>query len=832
MKHLFPLTIFLLLFNYIGQSQAVSPYTTCPDVNIAIARAGTNATTTNPYFLYNVNQITGVMTLVPGAGFKDPAAPTTNLQVNGIGVNTKDGYIYGLGFDGTTSTGRFVRLDKNYGVTSFGNIAPPTSLTGLMSYVNSQAGDLDTAGNYFLTAYTANATATVPMLDKFFVGRISNVSALTTGPPAVVYSEVDLSAANCAGFVSVLTSDPSTNGLKDFSYSAFSKSFFTYVTFKPAGAVNFTGQLIEIKPIAGSSPLKYQLICSPVTNSHTAEVQGTLIDKVGRFDVLFADGSFGVLNMNSVGNYDGTYTQIATATTTGLPNPLRGDMASCGQRIYPGPARSPFTGCPDVNIAVVRAGTNADTQNPYYIYNVNTTTGAPTLIPGGPLVYPSMPTVNLQINGVGINKVDGYGYGLVYEGTVTTAKFARFDRNYGVTLFSNIPSPSSPTGFLGFVNTAAGDVDRMNNYYFIGNTANQTGPTTFALDKLFLGVIPNLSTLTDPPNPTYYEIDVSDVNCSAFVSSLSTDPNDSGIKDFSFSPFTNTFFSYFTYKNPGATTFSGQLIEIKPIPGSSPLKYKLVCNPFINTNTAETAGTLIDKAGNFLVLLTDGTMKKMQSGASPYVYTGVQLALNNATGLPAVIRGDMASCGDVSAGPLPVTLNSFTGSAANCKIKFNWSVENQLMKSYELDQSFDYVNFSPVANIEANSASKSTYFYTIPATGRRANYRLRMTDIYGRISYSQIVSIEDACSKSASIVINPNPVINALNINWSRISASTYKINIYNAYGVNLYSSTNQLPEGSSSSHINVTSLPAGTYFMKVTDVRSNVSWQEKFVKQ
>ncbi len=36
-------------------SQATHPYTNCPDVDIAIVRAGTNANVTNPYFLYNVN---------------------------------------------------------------------------------------------------------------------------------------------------------------------------------------------------------------------------------------------------------------------------------------------------------------------------------------------------------------------------------------------------------------------------------------------------------------------------------------------------------------------------------------------------------------------------------------------------------------------------------------------------------------------------------------------------------------------------------------------------------------------------------------------------------
>src|SRR5438874_1034374 len=75
-------------------------------------------------------------------------------------------------------------------------------------------------------------------------------------------------------------------------------------------------------------------------------------------------------------------------------------------------AVTPFTTCPDVNLGIVRAGMNADVTNPYYMYTVNTTTGSLSVIPGGPLVYPGAPAQTLQVNGVGVNRVDGFVYGL------------------------------------------------------------------------------------------------------------------------------------------------------------------------------------------------------------------------------------------------------------------------------------------------------------------------------------------------------------------------------------------------------------------------------------
>jgi hypothetical protein len=161
------------------------------------------------------------------------------------------------------------------------------------------------------------------------------------------------------------------------------------------GATNFSAQVLELVAIPGSSPLRYRLVCNATVNTHTAETSGTLIDKTGKFTVLFTDGSFGMVDGNASTGFTGGFTMITTNAGTGLPNPLRGDMGSCGQgspNIPPPTTITPFTNCPDVDVAIVRAGTNADITNPYFLYNVNNTTGAMTLVPGGPYKDPANPT--------------------------------------------------------------------------------------------------------------------------------------------------------------------------------------------------------------------------------------------------------------------------------------------------------------------------------------------------------------------------------------------------------------------------------------------------------
>jgi hypothetical protein len=128
-----------------------------------------------------------------------------------------------------------------------------------------------------------------------------------------------------------LTSDPNNSGLKDFSYNSRTNSFFTYATYKMPGATNFSAQVLELVAIPGSSPLRYRLVCNATVNTHTAETSGTLIDKTGKFTVLFTDGSFGMVDGNASTGFTGGFTMITTNAGTGLPNPLRGDMGSCGQ---------------------------------------------------------------------------------------------------------------------------------------------------------------------------------------------------------------------------------------------------------------------------------------------------------------------------------------------------------------------------------------------------------------------------------------------------------------------------------------------------------------------
>jgi Secretion system C-terminal sorting domain len=500
------------------------------------------------------------------------------------------------------------------------------------------------------------------------------------------------------------------------------------------------------------------------------------------------------------------------------------------------PGARPLAVCPNVNIAVARAGLNKDTLNPYYIYSVNSTTGAISLYPGGPLLDPANPAKNLQVNAIGVNPNDCFVYGLVYQGNLATAAFAKFNYNYDVTLFGNVPSPTSTTGSLAFVNSGAGDVDKSNNYYFSALTANAANTTSgLIIDKLFLGKISNISNVTGTPAVTYSEIDYSSLAASPFISGIAADPNNSGIKDFSYNPLTKSFLVYATYIIPGATNFSGQLFELKPVAGSSPLKYKAFAYTIVNSNSGETSGSYIDKAGDMVILLTDGTIGKMRISDSAFHYSGKFDTLNVATGFPNPIRADMGSYGGTSS-DLPVVLSSFKVFGKDCKTTFLWTTQSEInFDHYELQQSFEGNNFVTIGSVKAkNAASGSNYSYTIPAAGKLALYRLMMVDIDGKITYSSILPINNTCSKNKpGFLINPNPAGSFININWYGFASSaSVKLNIYNAIGELMSNTIKSVPAGNSAATINVSSYSSGVYIIKAIDTKTNESFEQRFVKK
>jgi hypothetical protein len=176
----------------------------------------------------------------------------------------------------------------------------------------------------------------------------------------------------------------------------------------------------------------------------------------------------------------------------------------------------------------------------------------------------------------------------------------------------------------------------------------------------------------------------------------------------------------------------------------------------------------------------------------------------------------------VKATVLPVTLISFTGTENDGKIYLSWKVADEInLANYQLQQSTDGINFNNIATI---TAGKKEYSFIDRNTSNYIDkyyYRLRMVDIDGKFSYSDVLPIK--IRGKHSITISPNPAKDFVTLSGFE---SQGKITIINGSGASVYTG-NTLTQGMK---INIAHLPAGLYVVRFTDGKA-VSYKKLLVQ-
>lgn len=112
---------------------------------------------------------------------------------------------------------------------------------------------------------------------------------------------------------------------------------------------------------------------------------------------------------------------------------------------------------------------------------------------------------------------------------------------------------------------------------------------------------------------------------------------------------------------------------------------------------------------------------------------------------------------------LPLRLNSFTGEYANNAVKLSWKKEDHSgFAHFEIEKSADARKFTEVGKIMLSNSLSYT-FTDSDITSGTIYYRLKMVDMNGKISYSNIVRIHT--KGTFQVQVSPNPVLDHLNIN-------------------------------------------------------------------
>lgn len=177
--------------------------------------------------------------------------------------------------------------------------------------------------------------------------------------------------------------------------------------------------------------------------------------------------------------------------------------------------------------------------------------------------------------------------------------------------------------------------------------------------------------------------------------------------------------------------------------------------------------------------------------------------------------------------PLPVSLTSFTAASENCKVKLNWKTVAEInFDRFEIERSNDGTNYTSISTITA-TGNNSNYNYTdnTPKEGKNI-YRLKMTDIDGKYTYSALKLVTFSCTGNKAIVIYPNPASDYINIS---ISGYTKQITgkLFNAIGqlhktVILVNGTN---------NISANGLANGVYNLVIIDEKGNRNYYKVMIQ-
>jgi len=175
-------------------------------------------------------------------------------------------------------------------------------------------------------------------------------------------------------------------------------------------------------------------------------------------------------------------------------------------------------------------------------------------------------------------------------------------------------------------------------------------------------------------------------------------------------------------------------------------------------------------------------------------------------------------------GTLPVTLTSFTAQSVNQTVRLKWTTTAEVnSKGFTIQQSSNGTGWMDIGFVKGagtSAVSQQYQFIDVAPVNGINNYRLSQTDFDGRITYSQIESVNITVFKSYTLQRFAN--------GQYQLMVSTplmLQISIVDLKGRRLMS--NKISQGRQI--LDLSNYPAGMYLLQIIDGRTTRT--EKLVK-
>ena len=247
------------------------------------------------------------------------------------------------------------------------------------------------------------------------------------------------------------------------------------------------------------------------------------------------------------------------------------------------------------------------------------------------------------------------------------------------------------------------------------------------------------------------------------------------------------------------------------------------------TTTAQfvALGFALDPATGIISVL-DRT--KLVAGSYPFTLTTTDLFGGVTTQAVTIVIG---------AKPLPVELKEFTATAVkNLDAALNWATASEKNNDhFDVERSFNGSDFAAIAQVKGNgtSTAQTDYALTDAGVGRKANgtvyYRLNQVDFDGKSSYSPVRTVAFTSGATLAISLAPNPATSSTQLDLSGLPAGTYQVSVLDVTGRTVRHTTLAAGLGH---ELPLNGLANGTYVVRVngTNNGQTVNLAKRLVKE
>ncbi len=172
---------------------------------------------------------------------------------------------------------------------------------------------------------------------------------------------------------------------------------------------------------------------------------------------------------------------------------------------------------------------------------------------------------------------------------------------------------------------------------------------------------------------------------------------------------------------------------------------------------------------------------------------------------------------------LPLELLSFKGTLQGSTALLEWETENEINTShFEVERSLDGRSFNAITTVAAAGNSQSLIRYSYPdneITTLASNiiyYRLRMVDVDGRFTYSNVITIT-LPDIAGRITVFPNPAEKEIKVTINAVSADKAEWKLVDNTGRVVLQGKKEVVKGYNEIQINLNKLSSGVYFLNLT---------------